>query len=68
MERRPYLVIVHGSGWVDLERSASFWTEVPAHAACAAEGGTPDEAVARSRAALHRWVRPGVDVEVFIAG
>jgi hypothetical protein len=58
----------HGSGWVDLESSAAFWTEVPAHAACAAEGGTPDEAVAHSREALRRWMRPGVDVEVFVAG
>jgi hypothetical protein len=68
MGASPYLVIVHASGWVDLEASPPFWTEVPAHAACASEGGTPEEAVCMSRDALHRWTRRDIEVEVFVAG
>ena len=64
----PYLVIVHGSGWVDLESIPAYWTEVPAHAACASEGATTDEAVALARASLRRWTRDDIDVDVFVAG
>ena len=66
--KSQYLVIVHGSGWVDLESVPAYWTEVPAHAACASEGATTDEAVALTRASLRRWMRDDVDVDVFIAG
>ncbi len=61
-------MIVHRSGWVDLESSPAYWTEVPAHAACAAEGTTSDEAVSRTRASLRHWTSTDPPVDVFVAG
>jgi hypothetical protein len=64
----PFLVIVHRSGWVDLETLPAFWTEVPAHAACAADGATSEEAVSRTRESLRHWTGHDPRVEVFVAG
>ncbi len=52
-----YLVIVHPAGELDADRAARFWTEVPALAACTAEGATVDEAVENTYRAIARWLR-----------
>lgn len=51
-----YLVIVHPAGRLDDRSAAAFWTEVPALAACASEGGSLEEAVASTRREIARWV------------
>ncbi len=61
-------MIVHRSGWVDLETVPAFWTEVPAHTACASEGRTMDEVVERTREALTRWTGRVARVTTLFAG
>jgi predicted RNase H-like HicB family nuclease len=51
-----YLVIVHPAGELDADRAARFWTEVPALAACTADGATVDEAVANTYRAIVGWL------------
>lgn len=51
-----YRVIVHPAGELDADRAARFWTEVPALAACTAEGATVDEAIENTYRAIVRWL------------
>jgi predicted RNase H-like HicB family nuclease len=49
-----YLVIVHPAGDLDVPHAARYWTEVPALAACTADGPTVDQAVENTRRAIVR--------------
>ncbi len=51
-----YLVIVHPAGDLDAPHLARYWTEVPALAACTADGSTVEQAVEATRATIARWL------------
>jgi predicted RNase H-like HicB family nuclease len=50
------MVIVHPAGQLDDAEAASFWTEVPAFAACSSGGATLQQAVDNTRLAISSWM------------